>query len=101
MYSPPPVAVNVWGEKYTGESTPVQWPRPERAVLHHYFTRSLQDWMDKMERGGPMHKVDRQPTDFRWVDAGAVEECRQGLDLAQRLKERFGDLLLPPPEADA
>lgn len=74
----------------------------ERAVLHHYISRSMEDWQVKAKRGGGIHSGRRAyGTYIRWYDSMDTEECLQGVAQAAQLESRFGDLLHIPPPAIA
>lgn len=86
--------MDVWGNRYIGVSGAVDRTYGERAVLHHYITRSLEDWREKMDRGGGTHRGSRQSS-MIWSNGGQL--CLEGRRVAAELKNKLGDLLPPPP----
>lgn len=67
-----------------------------RAVLHHYFTRSAEDFQAKQARGDVARNPPRPASFFYEAQAGANETCVEGVRMATALQANFGPLLAAP-----
>lgn len=72
----------------------------QRATLHHYITRSAEDFLAKSRRGGGtgLHPP-RRASFFRAAEARCRLSCEEGLPAAAELWAVFGHLIPPPPLA--
>ncbi|PNH08026.1 hypothetical protein TSOC_005448 [Tetrabaena socialis] len=74
-------AVNEMGATTQGaQSAPVSWGE---IVLHHYVTRSLEEFLEKIDRGPGGSRTKRNLDWFRSYDGNATEVCTEGISLWQ------------------
>ncbi|KAG2483608.1 hypothetical protein HYH03_017550 [Edaphochlamys debaryana] len=72
-------AVNEKGQPVKGPtSEPVSW---DGIALHHYVTRSLADFIEKIQRGPGGSQTKRNLDWFRQYDGNATETCLEGIEL--------------------
>jgi hypothetical protein len=79
-----PHCFEVMGEYVSADGVPIEnWIKPgvmdvpeclDQIRLHHYHTRSKQDWRDKVERGQATTKRMRRLEEFDWADRNEVED---------------------------